>query len=131
MAYEIGYKRPPKSGQFSKGKSGNPKGRPKGSKNFMTLLEKELGQSIVVSENGKKKTLSRLQAMVKRLVADALQGERKSLLLLLDVLRRSDRLEGAEADSLLPEGYEAILEAYVERRRHAASLDISSVENPL
>lgn len=128
MAYEIGYKRPPRNGQFPKGKSGNPKGRPKGSKNFMTLLEKELAQSIIVSENGKKKTLTRLQAMVKRLVADALQGGSKSLLLLLDILRRSDRLEGAEADGLLPDGYEAILEAYVERRRHAAA-DHSSMES--
>lgn len=128
MAYEIGYKRPPRSGQFSKGKSGNPKGRPKGSKNFMTLLEKELGQSIVVSENGKK-TLTRLQAMVKRMVADALQGERKSLLLLLDVLRRSDRLDGAEAGSLLPEGFEAILASYVERQRHAAPPDLPATEN--
>ena len=27
--YEVGYKKPPKSGQFQPGKSGNPKGRPK------------------------------------------------------------------------------------------------------
>ena len=27
--YEVGYGRPPKSGQFKKGQSGNPKGRPR------------------------------------------------------------------------------------------------------
>ncbi|HTM15489.1 MAG TPA: DUF5681 domain-containing protein, partial [Terracidiphilus sp.] len=74
MAYEIGYRRPPESGRFKKGQSGNPKGRPKGSTNFLTILEQELGQSVVVNENGKKKSITRLQAMVKRMVAGALQG---------------------------------------------------------
>ena len=82
---------PPATGaaRFKKGASGNPKGRPKGSKNFLTLLEQELAQKIVVTENGKKKRVTRLQAMVKRLVAGALQGDQKSLLTLVEILRRT------------------------------------------
>jgi replication-associated recombination protein RarA len=117
MAYEIGYKRPPKSGQFAKGKSGNPKGRPKGSNNFITILEKELGQSISVNENGKKKTITRLQAMVKRVVAGALQGDQKSLLTLIEIMRRTGRFEQTEAESLLPDNYESILDSYVQKRQ--------------
>jgi hypothetical protein len=79
MAYEIGYKRPPKSSQFKKGRSGNPKGRPKSSKNLITLLEKELDQPVIVNENGRKRKLSRRQAMAKRIVADALQGDRREV----------------------------------------------------
>jgi hypothetical protein len=79
MDYEIGYRRPPESGRFKKGKSGNPKGRPKGSTNFLTILEQELGQLIVVNENGNKKTITRMQAMVKRIVACALQGDLKAI----------------------------------------------------
>ncbi len=119
MAYEIGYRRPPKSTQFKSGNSGNSKGRPKGSKNFITLLEKELDQPVIVNENGRKKKLSRRQAMAKRIVADALQGDRKALFLLLDVLRRTDRLASSEPPSLLPAGYEETLEAYVKRQREA------------
>lgn len=119
MSYIIGYRRPPKDGQFMPGKSGNPKGRPKGSKNFITLLEKELDQSVIVNENGHKKKLSRRQAMAKRIVADALQGDRKALILLLDVLRRMDRLASSESPSLLPAGYEEILDAYVKRQHEA------------
>jgi hypothetical protein len=29
--YEVGYGKPPRSRRFSKGRSGNPKGRPRGS----------------------------------------------------------------------------------------------------
>lgn len=127
MAYEIGYRRPPKDGQFKKGKSGNPKGRPKGSKNFITLLEKELDQPVVVNENGRKKKVSRRQAMAKRIVADALQGDRKALFLLLDVLRRMDRLASSEPPSLLPAEYEDILDAYV-KRHHETQAPVADWE---
>ena len=116
MTYQIGYKRPPKEGQFRKGKSGNPKGRPKGSSNFMTLLDKELSQPVVVNENGKTKTISRMQAMVKRLVSQALQGEQRSFLTLIEVLRRTGKLDMIEQESLLPDNYEPALNAFVLKR---------------
>jgi hypothetical protein len=127
MAYEIGYRRPPASGQFKKGASGNPKGRPKGSSNFLTLLDKELAQKIVVTENGRKKTLTRLQAMVKRMVAGALQGDQKQLLALVEILRRTGSFEPGQVDDLLPGDYEAILDAYVETRR-GSSRKASSID---
>lgn len=117
MAYEIGYRRPPVAGRFKPGKTGNPKGRPKGSRNFLTLLEQELGQPVVVNENGKKKTITRMQAMTKRLVTGALQGDAKALMTLVEILRRTGRFEQTEAEDLLPENYESILDSYVARRQ--------------
>src|SRR5256885_15907693 len=105
MAYEIGYRRPPESGRFKKGKSGNPRGRPKGSANFLTILQQELGQSIVVNENGKKKTITRMQAIVKRIVAGALQGDLKALMTLFEILRRT-KFEESGVEALLPENYQ-------------------------
>jgi hypothetical protein len=119
MAYEIGYRKPPPSGQFKKGKSGNPKGRPKGSNNFQTLLEQELAQTIVVNENGRRRSMTRLQAMVKRIVAAALQGEVKQVQLLVGLMRREDA--ASATDELLPDNYEALLEAYVADRGRPAT----------
>jgi hypothetical protein len=118
MSYEIGYRRPPESGRFKKGKSGNPKGRPRGSTNFLTILEQELGQSIVVNENGKKKNITRMQAMVKRIVANALQGDLKALMTLFEILRRTGKFEES-GEALLPENYKSILDSYVTRRQKA------------
>lgn len=130
MAYKIGYRRPPVNGQFKKGQSGNPKGRPKGSRNFLALLEQELAQTVVVNENGKKKTVSRMQAMIMRLVAGALQGEQRALLNLVEILRRTGGFEDRHTDDLLPDDYESILDAYVEQRHKArtpAKTNTSSV----
>lgn len=117
MAYEIGYRRPPKSGQFKKGQSGNAKGRPKGSNNFLTLLDQELAQPIVVNENGRKKTVSRMQAMVKRMVAGAMQGDQKTLLTVFEILRRTGKFEQTDIEALVPDDYERILETYVAKRQ--------------
>jgi hypothetical protein len=117
MTYEIGYRRPPAGGRFKTGTSGNPKGRPKGSRNFVTLLEQELAQKIVVSENGRRKTVTRLQAVVKRIIAGAMQGDQKQLLALVEILRRTGGFGAAEVEGLLPDNYEAVLDVYVAHRK--------------
>ncbi|QTD46350.1 DUF5681 domain-containing protein [Ottowia testudinis] len=117
MSYEIGYRRPPKDSQFQKGKSGNPKGRPKGSKNFLTLLTKELDQKITVNENGRKKTITRQHAIVKRMVSGALSGDSKATLTLLDVLKRTGGLD-ASSGSEPSLGFDPaeVLAAYLARQ---------------
>jgi hypothetical protein len=75
-----------------------------------------LAQKVVVTENGKKKSITRLQAMVKRMVASAMQGDRKQLLTLFEILRKSGSLEPAEIEGLLPDNYQEVLDAYVQAR---------------
>jgi hypothetical protein len=126
MTNEVGYRRPPVSGQFKKGSSGNPKGRPKGSRNFLTLLEQELAQKVVVNENGRRKTITRLQAMVKRMVAGAMQGDQRQLLTVVEILRKTGGFEPNDVEGLLPENYESLLDAYVESRRPKGTLEAPS-----
>jgi Family of unknown function (DUF5681) len=69
--YVVGYRRPPKATQFAAGKSGNPKGRPKGSRSVGAVLKDILQQKIAVTENGKTRRIPALEVMLRRLANDA------------------------------------------------------------
>jgi hypothetical protein len=66
--YSIGFGRPPTHARFQKGQSGNPKGRPKGSRNAEALLASILKEKVKVIENGRQKTITKLEALMKGLV---------------------------------------------------------------
>lgn len=76
--YEVGYGKPPKSGQFKPGQSGNPNGRPKGAKNFKTVLEGELLAKVPIKEHGKVRKVQKQEAMVKAVLQKAMQGDVKA-----------------------------------------------------
>jgi len=74
-AVEVGYGKPPSNTRFQKGRSGNPKGRPKGTLNVATVLARTLRERVVVNENGRRKTITKLQAAVTQLVNRAASGD--------------------------------------------------------
>lgn len=77
--YPVGYAKPPQATQFKPGQSGNPKGRQKGAKNFATLFEEELEARIPVTENGKRKKITKRRAAVKQVVNKAAGGDVKAI----------------------------------------------------
>ena len=80
--YEVGYRKPPQNTRFTKGKSGNPKGRKQGSRNLKTDLFEELGSKVIVKEGGKRRSLTKQQALLKRLVEQGFGGDYKAMALL-------------------------------------------------
>jgi hypothetical protein len=86
--YAVGFGRPPKSTQFSPGKSGNPRGRPKGSRSLGTILSDVIRQSIPVTENGRTRRIPALEVMLRRLANDAMRSDPKALRLLLALVDR-------------------------------------------
>jgi len=75
---DVGYSRPPRDHQFKPGQSGNPKGRPKGSKNEATILRELFGRKVVIKESGKTRRATLLEAIYFRIAEDALKGNIKS-----------------------------------------------------
>ena len=95
---QVGYGRPPKATRFQPGKSGNPKGRPKEAKNFRTEIEAELNSKVEVAENGERRKVSKRKVIVKRVVNKAVQGDPKSIDLLMQHERMAERMVPTSPD---------------------------------
>lgn len=99
---KVGYRRPPVHTRFKPGKSGNPKGRPKGQRNLTSEVEKAMAMPVPVTVNGRRKNVRTLTALVWRLREKALGGDHKSLLLLINLIQSSQGEEkGQESLSAL------------------------------
>lgn len=81
----VGYCSPPKHAQFQKGKSGNPKGRPKGSQNLGSLLQATFDHKLTTTVNGKLTKMPLIQALITKLVATALSGNHAAMKLAFDL----------------------------------------------
>lgn len=87
---EVGYRRPPKSGRFPKGRSGNPKGRPKGARGFKAMLLEELAKEVVGMQDGKRVKITKERAIILKLVNDAATGNARARAEVIAFLRQLD-----------------------------------------
>lgn len=119
----IGYGKPPKHTQFTKGQSGNPKGRPKGSKNFATTLCKELNARVPITENGTHKKVSKQEAIAKQLVNKSAAGDPRAMSMVLGEIRQiDDKPETSDATSVFAsESAQGVFQHMLERMRRIAS----------
>ena len=89
--YEVGYGKPPRHTRFLKGQSGNPRGRPSGAKNFTTLLRETLNETVIVTENGGRRKVSKRQAIITQLVNRSATADFRAIKILLDIMRDIER----------------------------------------
>jgi hypothetical protein len=75
---------PPKDTQFKKGMSGNPKGRPKGSKNLRTLIMEAARDHVTATVGGKTRKISKIQATTMQLATKAAGGDHAAMSKFLD-----------------------------------------------
>ena len=114
--YEVGFGKPPQHTRFKPGQSGNPNGRPKGTKNLKTDLAEELHEQIIVHEGGTAKAVSKQRAMLKSLTARAIQADARAAAIIIEMMYRL--LHEDEIDDSLrrpsPDD-KAIIEAFIQR----------------
>src|SRR5262249_44475202 len=114
-AYKVGYGKPPKASQFRPGRSGNPKGRPKGSLNLATDLAAELGEQITIREDGRTRKVSKQRALIKSLVAKSLQGDVRATAAVLALYARVITDAGQDNNEPLDPGELEILRRFAPR----------------
>ena len=95
--YAVGYGKPPRHTRFEKGRSGNPKGRPSGSKNMSTLFTEALNETVIIAENGARRKISKRQAIVKQIVNKAAKGDWRCTKLLLELPQEAENRTEAES----------------------------------
>ena len=100
--YRVGYKKPPLHTRFKKGQSGNPRGRPRGSKNFSTLLTEALNEPVVVTEDGRRRTISKRELGLKQLANKFAMAEAQATKILLGLMLERERLAAAAAPAERP-----------------------------
>ena len=121
---ESGYKNPPKHSRFQKGRSCNPAGRPKGSKNTLKLLDAVLEQKIKIQQEGKTISITKKQAMLMQLVNAAVKGEIKAIAALFPYMMQLDMKEEQSMEtSKLSLKDEEILQQFLEENRQESKND--------
>jgi Family of unknown function (DUF5681) len=99
---KVGRGNPPKHSQFPKGKTGNPKGRPKGSKNLMTLIMQAAGDPVTATVGGKTRTISKLHATTMQLATKAAGGDPGSIAKFLDWVDKIETRAAATRPTQFP-----------------------------
>jgi Family of unknown function (DUF5681) len=109
--YEVGYGKPPRHSRFRRGQSGNPRGRPAGSKNLATLVSEALNEWVIVVENGGRRKISKREAIIKQLVNRSAKADWRAIKILLDIVREIEgRVELETVESSFSAADEKVIE---------------------
>jgi hypothetical protein len=112
-----GFGRPPNSGRFRSAQSGNPKGRPRGSRNLKTDLASMMKKRVAIREDGEQRFVSRQQILLLKLFERAAKGDTRASAQLLNMIMKFESKEPPDGGSTrLTENDHEIIEDFFRRR---------------
>jgi Family of unknown function (DUF5681) len=117
--FAVGYKKPPRHSRFQSGRSGNPRGKQKGVRNFGTDVKRTLEVPVRLNDQGSARRVSTQEAALLRLREMALNGDPRSIVQILElakIFNNSTAVESAGDKALAAED-QTILDAYAEEVR--------------
>ncbi len=117
--YEVGYGKPPKGTRYQPGESGNLKGRPKGSRNYSTVMETLLKTRVSINKDGRKRKVPLVEAVGLRLANKALGGDFRSMLEVLAIARSFEQ-SGQNAARGVSAADQAAMDVFVSRVKSGA-----------
>ncbi len=118
-SYEVGYCKPPEDTRFKPGQSGNPKGRPRGARNFRTVVRATLDEKVTLRDGERTRKVSVMEAIVRKCVNGALKGDPKAFSSLLQLIRPTglmDEEPDTSANENLSAQDQAILDDFLVRQ---------------
>ena len=92
---DVGYGKPPVRRQWKPGVSGNPKGRPKKSKNMKTIARETLNGSVVLNESGRRRRISYVEAILRKQIESGLKGSEKAAFAIIKICAHLGLFEDA------------------------------------
>ena len=125
--YSVGYGKPPEHTRFKKGHSGNGQGRPRGVKNLATLLGAALDEKVIVTENGRRRKITKREAIITQLVNRSTQADLKATQILLGMMQEIERrTDGSAEPASLSEADRQVLQ-FIRNRRSGGKKGESDV----
>ena len=117
--YSANYRKLPVHTRFKKGQSGNPRGRPV--KNLAGLLAAALNEKVTVTENGKRRKVTKREAVIAQLVNKSASAELRATKMLIEMLRDIERKADpapAEKNPFAPSDREVVHQLIMRLRRN-------------